>query len=154
MDANLKAATYFILQSQMACGACDRLTPVFALALPKRYSSLVEKKGAAKWTVRQKSALIADLEYVPPAVASRIKGLTPHYRLDPDCTTRRKTWVNHCEHCGDTLADYAVQDMDEGEGPFDLLSDPTVQVHEVPEPFEGFAIESHIDPKILRSSVE
>src|SRR5262245_46811151 len=112
----------------MPCGQCTRLTPVFALALPEGSSRFKKQRGAMKWTLRKVSALLADVEYLPPPVASRIQALTPHYRLDRARKMPRTTWVNHCEHCEAMLADYAVHDMESGEGPFDMWSDPSVHV--------------------------
>ena len=142
---NVRSTRYIIVESKTRCPHCDVVSAVFAIALPAGYESLyldddrsVDDNG--DWEVPGMAAVLSYVEYLPEAVAERIRALTPHYRFDRSHENGESFWINHCEHCGTAMAEEELHG--EPEGPFGRMSYEgleAIRLHEVREPFEGWA---------------
>jgi hypothetical protein len=150
IDLNVRATRYLIVESRACCPQCDVVTRVFAFALPAGYESLnvgddTPEDESGTWEAPGQAAVLSYVEYLPEAVAERIGGITPHYRVDHDAETGGAFWMNHCEHCGAQMMEEELHgDLD---GPFGSMPDEgldAIRWHEVHEPFAAWAgVESH-----------
>jgi hypothetical protein len=102
---NVRSSRYFIVESRMRCDQCNVVTAVFGFALPADYESLYVDDDApddesGTWESPGIAAVLSYVDYLPEAVADRIRSVTQHYRLDLQSEAGGTFWMNHCEHCG------------------------------------------------------
>jgi len=91
------------------------------------------------WELAPLGAVLAYVEYLPEAVANRVRGKTRCYQLDPHRETGRSFWMNHCAHCG---AQVEEEELHEIGGPFGSMASEgqeSIKLHPVSEPFVGWA---------------
>ena len=147
---NVKAGRYFIVESKSRCSRCNAVTAVFGFALPADYESLTvdddtpgEEYGT--WEAPGMAAVVSHIEYLPEAVAKRIRALTPHYRFDLESVAGGACWLNHCEYCNAQLVEEKL--FGELDGPFGQNPEEgleAVRLHEVRELFTAWVgRESH-----------
>ena len=156
-EPNVRANRYFIVESRMRCPQFDVVTAVFAFALPAGYESLtvdddLPDDQSGTWEVSGLAAVLSSVDYLPEAVADRIRAMTPHYRIDRDVETGGSFWMNHCEHCGVQMMEEALHG--EPDGAFGVMPEEgpqAIQWHEVREPFEAWAGTESFDVKTLDS---
>ena len=156
-SSNVRATSYIIVEGKILCGQCDVVTAVFAFALPAGYESLYvdedtpDEEGGA-WEALGMAVVLSYVEYLPDAVANRIRAKTSHYRLDLDRESGQSFWMNHCEHCGAQMEEEELHgDLD---GPFGPIPDEgleAIQLHHVREAFEAWAGGESYDVKPLDS---
>ena len=120
LEPNVKAARYAIVESRMSCLKCEVVTAVFAFALPAGYESLnvdddTPDSEYGEWEPAPMAAVLSYVEYLPQAVANRIRDKTSNFRLDLHTATGHAFWMNHCEHCGVQIEEEELHEM---EGPF------------------------------------
>lgn len=150
---NLRSGRYIIVESKLACERCNKVTAVFAIALPAGYESLVAGEGddSDSWEASPISAVLSYVEYLPETVASRISALTSRFKR-PDGDTGKTFWMNHCEHCGAAIEEEELHgDLDGPFGPLPPLGLEAIQLHPVREAFEGWAGGESHDVKPLDS---
>jgi hypothetical protein len=154
---NVRSSKYFIVESKLRCNQCKAVTAVFGFALPASYESLyvdddTPDDESVTWEARGIAAVLSYVEYLPEAVANRMRSVTQHYRLDPDSETASTFWTNHCEHCGVQIEEEELHG-DRG-SPFGPMTDQgleAIRLHEVHEHFAAWAgCETH-DVKQLDS---
>lgn len=124
-DANVRAASYFVLQAQHDCTRCAQRTTVFALALPAGHESTEadielddeDSPGLAPgdfqdwlfsaptWQKIDSPALLSQVGLLPAAVAQTLQTLAPALRLNPE---QGGQWANFCEHCGSAVWEGAL----------------------------------------------
>lgn len=124
-DANVRAASYYVLQAPHHCARCAQPTTVFALALPAGHESTEadieldddDSPGLAPgdfqdWLFRAPAwqridgpALLSQLGNLPAAVAQALQTLAPALRPNPELGGQ---WTNFCEHCGSAVWEGAL----------------------------------------------
>jgi hypothetical protein len=145
IEPNVRSAWYSIVESQMRCPQCDRVTAVFAFALPADYESFTPEEDTPEdregvWESPGFAAVLSYVGALAEAVITQVRALTAHYRFDPDDSY----WRNHCEHCGRAVPEEALhEDLDGPFGPLSPAGDALV-VHRVRGPFEALAgVQAH-----------
>jgi hypothetical protein len=142
---NVRSAKYLIVESKTRCDQCKGVTAVFAFALPTSYESLyvdddTPDDESGTWETRGIAAVLSYVEYLPEAVADRVRSVTQHYRLDRDCEIGGTFWTNHCEHCGAPMEEEELHgDPGRPFGPMPDLGLEVIRLHEVHEPFSPWA---------------
>ena len=144
LEPNVKAARYTLVESRFPCLKCRLVTPVFALALPAGYQSLIVDDDTpgdecGNWEPAPMAALLSYVEYLPEAVAHRVRGKTVHLRLDLHAETGQTFWMNHCEHCGVQIEEEELHEFEGPFGPMPCEGLEAIRLHEVREPFVGWA---------------
>lgn len=144
---NVRSTKYTIVESKSRCLQCNTVTTVFALTLPAGYESLfvndddddTPEEERETWEPTEFPAVLSYVGYLPESVATRIRALTPHYRIDHrDGEPDEAFWMNHCEHCGAQLEEEDLHG--EPDSPFTsmaYLGLEAIKLHEVREPFEA-----------------
>ena len=154
---NVRSDRYLIVESKTPCPQCNVVSKVYAFALPASYESLtvdddLPDDQSGTWEVSGLAAVLSYVDYVPEAVANRIRAMTPHYRIDRDVETGGSFWMNHCEQCGVQMMEEALHG--EPDGAFGVMPEEgpeAIQWHEVCEPFEAWAGTESFDVKPLDS---
>ena len=98
------------------------------------------------------AAVLSYVEYLPEAVANRIRAVPSHFRFDLQNESGVGFRRNHCEHCGVKMQEEELHaDLDSAFGPMPAGGLGAIHLHHVREPFEArVGGESH-DVKLLDS---
>lgn len=142
---NVRSGQYVMVESRVRCSQCKRASAVFAFALPAGYETLyvdddTPDDESGTWESIGLAAILSFVDGLSEAVASRLRALTPHYRVDRDINTGESFWINHCEHCGAQMEEAELHDELDGPfGPTPYEGLESVRLHEVREPFEACA---------------
>jgi hypothetical protein len=142
---NVRSGRYFIVESRIRCDQCNVVTAVFGFALPEDYETVYIDDDApdddsGTWESPGFAAVLFYVEYLPEAVANRIRSVTQHYRLDAQSEASGAFWMNHCEHCGAPMEEEELHG--EPWSPFGSMPEEgleAIRLHEVREPFEATA---------------
>lgn len=156
-DANLRAASYYVLQTRHDCAQCRQRTTVYALALPPDHECTEgdieldddDSPGLSaadfqdwlfsppQWQTIAGPALLSQLGIVSDAVARALTTLAPALRPDP---AQGGQWTNFCEHCGIALREGALYPTP-GQAfcPKDDIEAQALTVHAVDAPFHAYA---------------
>ncbi len=156
-DINIKADSYYIVESSKLCWKCKGETRVFALLLPSGDASFCVEEideddlefgsdGACltdipelfEWRVIDMPTIIFYVDYLPAAVLARMHAMSRHYFLDYGRSTESSYYMDHCECCGIIQGDFHLHCEPRGgflpiyeEDAYDMI------LHLVNEPFEA-----------------
>jgi len=107
---NVRASSYFVATSALACHRCGGMSKVHGFALPPGHetSAVDEETGEVLWETSDEPTFVCYLEYVNLPAIEGMRQRTGNYRLTPRRRTRSYYWANFCEHCGSKFGDYDV----------------------------------------------
>ena len=124
-DINIKADSYYIVESTISCWKCNGETRVFAILLPSGHTSfdveeideddlefgsngacLTDIPESFEWRVIDMPKIIFYLDYLPAPVLARIHAMSRHYFFDYSNSTESSYYMNHCECCGMKQGDF------------------------------------------------
>jgi hypothetical protein len=161
-DPNLRSPTYYVAQTNAACGHCGLSTQLLALALPRTHETLeadpagddvapdrVDSRDSITdtWQHANVDAFLFYVEQLPHDVQRQLQKISPGYRQALSAATQGVYWVNHCEHCGALLDDCELHC--EPEGAFMPCNDAEARkIHllQILEPIEALAAGYSPDP--------
>lgn len=155
---NVRAPSYFLLQSAHVCADCGQSTSVAALAVPADHecteADVVLDDDAAdspgmdpaafhEWLYRPEQwhridgpTLLSQARLLSASVAQTLETLAPHYRPDPE---HYRQWTNFCGHCGKAIRDGALYpSAGQAFSPKDAQDAARIRVSRVDAPFEAF----------------
>lgn len=158
LDMNIRAPSYFVLQTGHHCAACKQSTPVFALAVPPDHESTeadieLDEDSAntmgldpdafhdwlfspVQWLKVSGPAMISQTSLLSESVAQTLQGLAPAFRPDP---ASHGQWTNFCEHCGKAVWEGLLYPtVGQPFCPKDDIAAARINVHTVNAPFAAF----------------
>ena len=148
-DINVRASIYFIAQSESHCWKCRERTRVYGLILPEGHETLEandEDDDRDVWYRHDEPTIAHYVTELRPAVSTRIKAMTQHYRVDFSKTTCTSYWMNHCQACGMKQGDFELFCEPDGAFfPMDERAASQIVLHTFVEPFGGCADTSYGD---------
>jgi hypothetical protein len=116
---------------------------VYAIAVPAGYELRSDDEDTLQmsgvWDRQPFAAVPSYIEYLPEAVAARIRAITPHFLFGLGEEGTGDRWTNHCGHCGISIDQ---EELFEVEGPFGLIpatGAEAIQLHRIREPLEAWA---------------
>lgn len=126
-DINIRASSYYILEATTICWKCGGRTHVYGFVLPSgheilepiedgsmefesnaAYEAWVNSPASSEWIKQEMPTTINYVDYLSKAATTRIRTLTPHFRMDFSYTTKSSYWMNHCECCGMKQGDFEL----------------------------------------------
>ncbi|HCL3713518.1 TPA: hypothetical protein N2B46_003761 [Pseudomonas aeruginosa] len=138
-DISVRSSSYFIAQTTKPCWKCNEHTSVFGFILPAGHETLEPDEGDDErdaWYRYDEPTIVHYVTDLFPAVATRIKAFSRHYRVDFSKTTQSSYWMNHCEHCGMKQGDFEMYCEPQGAFfPMDECAASLIVLHEFAEPF-------------------
>jgi hypothetical protein len=99
--ANVRSSSYYIAQTDAACGNCGAWSRVFALALPPDHETPID----GNWQIAHTHAFVFYVAELPPPVIHRLRELCGGFRVSGGKEAADSCWANHCEHCGSRFSD-------------------------------------------------
>lgn len=135
---NIRAGHYLLVQSARECWRCRRPTRIFAIMLPTGHEVLWvgDDPGDEEWQIVQEPTRLSYIDYLPAAIAERLRSLAPDYRLEFSETVQSFYWMNHCEQCGAKQGDYdTIEDYGSPFNPAASQDAADIVLREIREPF-------------------
>jgi hypothetical protein len=140
-SANVRAASYYIARTHVACPHCGAITPLTGVALGAGHETLEE--ACEEWQAAPANAFLFFLEAVSQAVQERLYQMAANVRFN--CY-----WANHCEHCERILDDHDVHgEPGRGFTPLSEAEAAHIVLTEVAEPFEASAAGYSLEPEFF-----
>jgi hypothetical protein len=149
---NVRSPAYYVASARVPCRFCRSSTLVLALALPPNHEVLEDDGETAAWQAVPANAFLFYVTALANSVEVQLSQLSAHcfYFAHSD-TTQNSYWANHCEHCGQLLADHELHC--EPEGPFSPTEEAEaarISLATINEAFEGAAAGYALDPEFFR----
>lgn len=112
-DFNVRAHTFSIIRSRTTCWKCGDGSFVFTFLLPPGHEFHEtyqddDSTVIGAWVQMDEPCVLHYVEYVPVAVADRMRALTRNYFVDFSKTTNSSYWMNHCEQCRVKQGDFMM----------------------------------------------
>jgi hypothetical protein len=144
-NANLRAPSYYIARTCVACPHCGAATLLTALALGAGHEARDDELG--EWEAVQANAFCFYVAAVSRAVYRRLRRTAPNFKFVRSEGAGDGYWANHCQHCDLVISDEELHG-EPGVHGFALCSEvhaANVDLMEVREAFEasagGYALE-------------
>jgi hypothetical protein len=144
-NPNLRSPSYFIARTQTQCEHCDRLSNVFALALPPGHEVLLD----GGWQYVDGNAFIFHVEELAAPISRRLMQVAPLLRRKLEEGHRHAYWANHCEHCGLMVSDDALHCEPGGFMPTQPDEAVAIQLTRVAEAFSAEAAGYAFEPELF-----
>lgn len=132
--ANIRAESYYILQSIHQCWKCRSVIKVFGFMLPKEHETIVN----GKWQKSYEHSIISFVNFIPETVQDTIAKLTLEYRYALYKSQGFYAYVNHCSKCKMKQSDNSL--YQEPGGAFDPYTKQDASLivwHYVGKPFKA-----------------
>jgi hypothetical protein len=114
-DPNVRASKYLIAWTVMPCPHCSESTRLVALALPQGHEVLdAETESSSSWQPTAACALLFYVSSICHSARTRLLQLFPSFHPDRGEETSDSHWVNHCEHCNQSISDDELHCEPEG----------------------------------------
>jgi len=148
-DANIRAASYYLARTCVACPHCGAATLLTALALAPGHET--RDDDTEDWEPVPANAFLFYTAAVSGTVYWRLRRDAPNLRFVPG-ETGNSYWANHCQHCGLLIGDDALHG-EPGVHGFALCSEAhaaSIARIDVREPFEALAAGYALEPEFFR----
>ena len=148
-NANLRAQSYYIARTCVACPHCGASTLLTALALGSGHEARDDEWG--DWETVQANAFCFYVAAVSRAVYRRLRRNAPNFKFMRSDSAGNRYWANHCQHCDLVLADDDLHG-EPGVHGFVLCSAEhatSIDLIEVREPFEALAGGYALEPEFF-----
>lgn len=148
-NANLRAQSYYIARTCVACPHCGASTLLIALALGSGHEARDDELG--EWEAVPANAFCFYVAAVSRAVYRRLRRNVPNFKFVRGDSAGDGYWANHCQHCDLVIADDELHG-EPGVHGFVLCSEvhaANVDLTEVREPFEALAGGYAIEPEFF-----
>lgn len=139
---NVRASSYHILQTEIACWSCEGITEIFGILLPEghRVEEQDEDEDESYWKRVEESSVINFAGLLSSSVAERIRQVSNTYNMDYSGVAKTTYWMNHCFHCKSKLGDFNIyREPGGGFYPLDEQSAGGIYSVKIPEPFAALA---------------
>jgi hypothetical protein len=144
-NANLRARSYYIARTCVACPHCGASTLLIALALAPGHEQRDDELG--DWQPVGANAFCFHIAAVSRTVYRRLRKHAPYFKFTSGGSAGESGWANHCQHCDLAIADAELHE-EPGVHGFALCSAAHaagIDLIEIAEPFEvsaaGYALE-------------
>jgi hypothetical protein len=134
-DSNVRSPGYFIARMLTACRHCDRITEVFAFAVPPTHEFMTDDE----WNVAGVAAFLFFISWLPDSVLSRLAARK----------ASEGGWLNHCEHCGTPQEDEELHCEPGAFMPTNESEAANIELVYVDEAFEAAAAGYAPDPEFV-----
>jgi hypothetical protein len=149
-DVNVRSQAYYVASANGRCRYCGSPTRLLALVLPRSHETLDMDAPADVWERVNGTAILFYVERLPLDVQRRLTLSSPFFRLERSAAGL-SYWANHCESCGVFLDDHELHcEPDAAFMPWSEAAAATIELLEVPEPFEAAAGGYALEPEFLR----
>jgi hypothetical protein len=148
-NANLRAQSYYIARTCVACPHCGTPTLLTALALGPAHEERDDELG--DWQAVQGNAFCFYVAAVSRGVYRRLLKSAPNFKFAPSGSAGASGWANHCQHCDLLIGDDELHG-EPGVHGFVLCSEAhaaSVDLIEVCEPFEALAAGYCLEPEFF-----
>jgi hypothetical protein len=139
-DVNIRASSFYVMQTRAHCWTCRSQTAVIGFAVAPGFEvrewENEAQKAHAPWVRQNVAGVVYWLGYLAPNIVAHAQRINSHYRSDYSSTLKVHYWMNHCELCDAKMGDNYL--YNEGEPPFGRLSVSDVastQFTHIKEPF-------------------
>jgi hypothetical protein len=137
-NANVRAASYYIAQTQILCPHCGATTLLTGVALAPDHETLDDEAG--EWQSIAANAFLFHLEAVSYTVHLQLREAAPNLHFE-------SYWVNHCQHCARVIGDHEVHgEPGRGFTPLSEFDAASIVLTAVAEPFEASAAGYSLEP--------
>ena len=145
----MRAASYYIARTCVACPHCAAATWLTALALPPGHDT--REDDTDDWQPVPASAFLFYVAAVSRAVWRRLRRDSPNLSFASSETTGNSYWANRCQHCELLLGDEILhgEPVIYGFTPCSEAHAASITLIEVFEPFEALAAGYTLDPEFF-----
>lgn len=139
---NVRAPSYFIVESRFDCLECDNEIPVYAFGLPADHQLLVQSGNDGEleeWRQQNVTVTLSNAAETPEPVGRHVSAITTTFRLSAENESDDPCWTNFCPHCGSEQDELDLHDEVNspfGEDPYYGLD--RIRLWKINEPFEAW----------------
>jgi hypothetical protein len=147
LNANIRAPSYLIAETQVQCPQCARACSVLALALPRRHEILVDDE----WQNVDASAFIFHVASLPDPVSGLLLERSAAFHPTSSDDSAESAWANHCMRCAAAFSDDDLHCEPGGFMPSSIDEARAISLTPVEQPFSAFAAGYALDPEYFTS---
>jgi hypothetical protein len=147
LNANIRAPSYLIAETQVQCSQCARPGRVFALALPRGHEILVD----CDWQNVDASAFIFHVAALPEAVRRLLLERSAAFHPISSDDSAESAWANHCTRCAAAFSDDDLHCEPGGFMPSSIDEARAISLMPVEQPFSAFAAGYALEPEYFAS---
>jgi hypothetical protein len=146
-NANFRAHSYLIAETQVHCPQCARVCSVLALALPRGHQILV----GDEWQNVDATAFIFHVAALPEAASRLLLERSAAFHPTSGDESAEPAWANHCTSCAAAFSDDDLHCEPGGFMPSSIDEARAVSLTPVEQPFSAFAAGYALDPEHFAS---
>jgi hypothetical protein len=146
-NANVRASSYLIAETQVHCAQCSRACRVLALGLPPGHEILVDDE----WQNVDANAFIFHVTALPESVSRLLLERSAAFHQTSSDDRSEVPWVNHCARCASVFSDDELHCEPGGFMPNSIDEAQAISVSQVEQPFSAFAAGYALDPEHFAS---
>jgi hypothetical protein len=146
-NANIRASSYLIAETQMQCSQCSRAARVLAIGLPPNHESLTD----GEWQKVDANAFIFYVGGLPDAVSRLLVEHSAEFHRTCGTDPAESLWANHCPHCAGIFSDDELHCEPGGFMPGSTLEAQAISLTKVDQPFSAFAAGYALGPEFFAS---
>ena len=152
LKPNLRAPSYFLVESKMECLACGHLATVYAIGLPTGYEIVRGSGKTERWAAVKSPILLYTVTWMSASAANYIRTITSCYRLE-ERSGYGTFWMNHCDNCDEEMLEEEMY-MEPEWGPFGdaPYEGDVIRPKYVDEPIEIHSNNMERAPKFLKKA--